>query len=192
MVTADSIDKIAAEYKGSEEEKQHILDAYEDHDGDMEQVFNTVMLSDQDVDGDRFRAIIEAAIKDGKVKQLQHYKSETAAQKKRRLKRQQQEQKEAEALASELGVEERLSGKKGKAQKSKAKGGMDELAAMISTNRQSKGVDFLAQLEAKYAPMAAKKQKRGRSSAANASMEEEPSEEAFAAASARLKRPRAS
>lgn len=186
VVSANSIDKLASEYKGSEEEKGHILDAYEEHDGDMERVFATVMLSDQDVDGDRFRTIIEAAIQAGKTKQLKFYKPETAAQKKRRLKRQAQESKEADVLAQELGIEGKLSNKKGKAKKGKDNG-EDDLAAMIAARRQpTSGVDFLAQLEAKYAPMAAKRPKRGRPSAVSASAVEEPSEEAFAAAQARL------
>ena len=84
-------------------------------------------------------------------------------------RRKQKDAKEAEAASQEL--EEGKKSKKGN-KKVKSDGDMSGLAALIQQRQQSRGDNFLDNLEAKYAPQG-KKSGKG--------MPDEPSEEAFAA-----------
>ena len=72
-VTEEAIDDFAASYQGSEEEKVDVLSYYQKFKGDMNQVFQWVILSDPDVDSIRFREYIDEAIKNGKVSRYQPY-----------------------------------------------------------------------------------------------------------------------
>lgn len=49
-------------YKGSEEEKEDLLVVYEEFEGDMDGVYESVMLSDVIEDEERFRKIIDEVI----------------------------------------------------------------------------------------------------------------------------------
>ncbi|KAF3359713.1 putative J domain-containing protein like [Verticillium longisporum] len=183
-ISADAIEKFAAKYKGSDEEKDDVLVAYEEHKGKMDQVYESVMLSDVLEDDERFRSIIDAAIKSGDVPPFTAYTKESAKSKAARVKAAKAEGQEAEEYAKELGVHDKLFGNKKKGKKNKKDDEMD-LAALIQQN-QAKRANFLQDLEAKYA--APSKTKTGKKRV----VEEEPSEEAFQAAAARLKKAKAS
>ncbi|KAI1106561.1 DnaJ domain-containing protein [Jackrogersella minutella] len=186
-VTSDAIEKFAKEYKGSEEESDDLLIAYEEFEGNMDNIYESVMLSNVLEDDERFRAIIDEAIAKGYVHEYETYTRESKKSKKARIKAAQNESNEAEVYAKELGVHEKLFGsrdKKGGKGKSKKGSSEDDLAALIRSNQQNRG-NFLDNLAAKYgaAPSSKKGKKR-------AIPEEEPSEEAFQAAAARLKKGR--
>ncbi|KAL9948359.1 hypothetical protein ACHAQF_000907 [Verticillium nonalfalfae] len=183
-ISADAIEKFAAKYKGSDEEKDDVLVAYEEHKGKMDQIYESVMLSDVLEDDERFRSIIDAAIKAGDVPPFTAYTKESAKSKTARVKAAKAEGQEAEEYAKELGVHDKLFGNKKKGKKNKKDDEMD-LAALIQQN-QAKRANFLQDLEAKYA--APSKTKTGKKRV----VEEEPSEEAFQAAAARLKKAKAS
>lgn len=183
-VSADAIQKFASTYKGSDEEKDDVLVAYESGEGDMDMVYESVMLSDVLEDDERFRAIIDAAIASGDVPAFTAYTKETKKSRLARRKAAKGEASEAENYAKELGVHDKLYGSK-KSKKGSAKGGAsgeDDLAALILRNQQSRA-GFLDNLAEKYGA----KPKKGKKRAAE---EEEPSEEAFQAAAARLKKPK--
>ncbi|KAK6956973.1 hypothetical protein Daesc_002256 [Daldinia eschscholtzii] len=184
-VTADAIEKFAKQYKGSDEEKDDILIAYEEYKGKMDKIYESVMLSDVLEDDERFRAIIDEAISNKDVPAFKAYTQESKKSKEARIKAAQKESVEAEEYAKELGVHDKLFGKKDKKDgKGKGKKGSseDDLAALIRSNQQGRA-NFLDNLAAKYgATPGAKKGKK------RASPEEEPSEEAFQAAAARLKK----
>ncbi|KAI0120474.1 DnaJ domain-containing protein [Hypoxylon sp. NC0597] len=186
-VTADAIEKFAKQYKGSDEEKDDILMAYEEHKGNMDKIYESVMLSDVLQDDERFRAIIDEAIASEDVPAFKAYTKESKKSKEARIKAAKQESTEAEEYAKELGVHDKLFGNKNKKDgkgKSKAESSEDALAALIQNNQKRRG-DFLDNLAAKYG--ATPSPKRGKK---RATLEEEPSEEAFQAAAARLKRGR--
>lgn len=179
VVTTEAIEKFQQEYKGSEEEQQHVLAAYEECEGDMGKVYEHVMLSDMLVDEDRFRVIIDAAIKSGEVEVFKKYTDETEQSRKARLKRarkrKDREAKEAEKAARELEeVEDNDGERAGKKQKAQAQpkmnGAMGDLAALIQQRQHNRAENFFDSLEEKYAPKAKKGTKRPR---------DEPSEEAF-------------
>ncbi|KAI8963204.1 chaperone protein dnaJ 6 [Daldinia sp. FL1419] len=183
-VTADAIEKFAKQYKGSDEEKDDVLIAYEEFKGKMDKIYESVMLSDVLQDDERFRAIIDEAIAKKDVPAFKAYTHESKKSKEARVKAAQKESVEAEEYAKELGVHDKLFGKKDGKGKGKGKKGSseDDLAALIRRNQQGRS-NFLDNLAAKYG--AAPSGKRGKK---RASPEEEPSEEAFQAAAARLKK----
>ncbi|KAL8421540.1 hypothetical protein RB596_002349 [Gaeumannomyces avenae] len=182
-ISSDAIERFASAYKRSDEERDDLMVAYEEGEGDMEHVYEVVMLSDPLADDDRFRAIIDAAIAAGTVPR---------------------EQKEAEDYAKELGVHDKLfggggsadkaAGGKGKAAKAKGKGKgksgeADEsaLAALISKRQADRGSDFLDRLAEKYDAQPKRSKKRGR-----ADLDvDEPPEEAFQATAARKEKKQA-
>lgn len=178
VVSKDAIAEFSRKYKHSDEEKDDVLAAYEKVEGSMPGLYSIVMLSEPVDDEDRFRAIIDEAIKKGDVEAYPNYVNETAKQRKRRIELSVREGKEAMAYAEKLGVAEQLFGKNGESK------GEDALMAMIQKKQRGGPSDFLAQLEAKYAPKpkASKSKKR----APPEQDADEPSEEAFQAAAARL------
>ncbi|KAL2112604.1 hypothetical protein VUR80DRAFT_7029 [Thermomyces stellatus] len=186
-VSAEAIARFAEAYRFSEEEKGDILAAYTDAEGDMDAVYESVMLSNVLEDDERFRQIIDAAIKEGEVKAYDAYTKETKKKKRDRLRAAKAETAEAEEYAKELGVHDELfknkaNGSEGaKGKKGKKDSSEDALAALIKKNQKTRE-SFLNHLEEKYAPQS--KSKKGR----KRQVEEEPSEEAFQAAAARLKK----
>ncbi|KAJ0167682.1 DnaJ -like protein subfamily C member 9 [Colletotrichum tanaceti] len=185
-ISADAIQKFAKKYKGSDEEKDDVLLAYTEHKGDMDKIYETVMLSDVLEDDERFRTIIDDAIASKDVPAFKRYTKESKLSKAARVKAAKGEAQEAEEYAKELGVHEKLFGG-GKATNGRRKakeGGENDLAALIKSNQQ-KRAGFLDDLAAKYG--ATSQPKKGKRRAVE---EEEPSEEAFQAAAARLKKPK--
>lgn len=166
MVSGDMIEQIKREYRGSNEEKQDLLSAYEEAEGDMDAVYEQVMLSSILDDDDRFRRIIDEAIEQEQVESYPKYAKETKASRKKRVQKAKAEAAEAEELAEELGVRDRLFGKKA----SKNGDGEDALKALIQQRQKGRAESFLDNLEAKYG--GGKKSKSKRDAA-------EPPEELF-------------
>lgn len=193
-ISEDAINKFAAKYKGSDEEKDDILVAYDKYKGDMDSIYETVMLSDVLVDDERFRRVIDEAIESGDVKAHKAYTKESARSKQARVKAAQGESREAEDYAKELGVHDKLFGDRKKGPGAKGKGRQakgkenpeDALAALISSRQKDRGEDFFDHLADKYG---AKKPAKGKKKKA---VEEEPDEAAFQAAAARLGKKKAS
>ncbi|KAL3423841.1 LysM domain-containing protein [Phlyctema vagabunda] len=188
IISGDAIEKFAKEYKGSDEEKDDILNAYEKCEGSWEGIFEVVMLSTPKNDEPRFRAIIDAAIESGDVEAYDAYTKETRKSKAKRLAKANEEEEEAMELAKELGVADKLfaKGKKGKKE-----GGDDALAALILQRQAGRG-SFLDNLEAKYGQPKSKA-KKGKK---RASEDEEdggmPTEEDFQKAAEKLKKKKSS
>jgi DnaJ family protein C protein 9 len=84
--------------------------------------------------------------------------------------------------AKESDLAEKIAKKKS----AKKDGGLDSLAALIQSRQASRG-NFFDALEAKYASAPGNGKKGKGKKRANEEVEEEPSEEAFQAAAARLK-----
>jgi DnaJ family protein C protein 9 len=170
-----ALDKFKKEYQGSEEEKRDLLAAFEKYRGDMDKIYESVMLCNVLDDDERFRAIIDKAIADGAVQKYKKYSEEPAKKRQLRLKRAQKEAKEAGEAAKELEKDAKgATAKKGKEKKKTAAMGNNDLAALIQQRQASRAEAFFDRLEKKYGP----RNKR----AANL---EEPPEEAFEATAAR-------
>ena len=180
VVTLEKIDEFADQYKGSEEERKDVIKYYERFQGSMDKLYQNVMLSDAAEDEDRFRQIIDSAIESEEVEAYKKYTEESEVKRKRRIenarKRKEQEAKEAEKHAEDLGMNGKSKGKG----KKKGDGDLGDLAALIQNRQQGRAGNFLADLEAKYAP-------KGKSTKGGAkrTVVDEPPEEAFAATEAR-------
>jgi DnaJ family protein C protein 9 len=179
IVTSDAIEAFSKTYKGSDEEKDDVLAAYENGKGEWDAIYETVMLSNPLEDEERFRVYIDEAIKKGEVKGFKAYTKESKKAKKERMNAAKGEAAEAEEMAKELGVHDKLF-KKGKGSK---ENGEDALKALIQ-GRSAGLSSIFDNLEAKYGGQQ-KKGKKGKRSSEEVE-EGEPSEEAFQAARARL------
>lgn len=73
-------------YKGSDEEKQDIIQLYEQHKGDMNAITESAMCCTQE-DEPRISSIIQAAIDCGDVKAFSAFTRESEKKKKARRKR---------------------------------------------------------------------------------------------------------
>ena len=183
-VTLDRFSLMKSEYQHSAEETRDLLAAYTQKKGNMNGIFNIVMMSDVLSDEDRFRVIINDAIDRGEVAAYDAYVKETAKSRELRRTRAERERKAAEKEAKRRGIHDKVfgedqAGKRG--QKRKAEPDMQELEAMLQTKAKSRASTFLENLEAKYASKA----KSGKSR--KSKKHEEPPEEAFQQAAARMK-----
>jgi DnaJ homolog subfamily C member 9 len=183
-VTEDNINAFAETYKGSDEEKDHVLKAYVETEGNMDRLYSCVMLSDMLEDEDRFRSIIDAAIEAGDVEAYKKYTHETEKSKKARMdrerKRKAKEAKEAEKAAKEM--DDDPNSKKNRSKAKNGTGDLGDLAALIQQREKGRAEGFFDHLEAKYAAQEAVKGRgKGKKGAKRATpMDDEPSEEAFA------------
>jgi DnaJ family protein C protein 9 len=170
---------IAYTRTGSDEEKADILAAYTESEGSLDALFENVMCSNVLDDEERFISIVEQAIKTKSVPTFTKWKKGVKDTKGRSKRKEaaKNEAKEAEELAKELGVHDKLfggststgkdattdskGGKKGKAANSKGKGkgnvndeGVDEdaLRALIQSrnSKQNSMNSLIEKLEAKY------------------------------------------
>jgi DnaJ homolog subfamily C member 9 len=184
-VSAETIEAFSKEYKGSEEERTALLKAYTSSKGNMDMVYEMVMLSGVLEDDERFRRILDEAIEKGEVEGYKKYTEESEKSKQRRRKKAEKEAEEAREWAEELGLDKKLNGA-GKAKGNKAASGEAGLAALIQQRQKARAGNFFADLEAKYAP---KQNGRGKGSkkrgAADLEDTHEPPEEAFEKTAAR-------
>lgn len=177
MLDSRAIEDFRKRYKGSEEEKKDLLQTYEMHEGDMDGIYDSVMLSNVLDDDERFRAIIDKAIADGEVGDFERYSKEPEKKRLQRVKRANKEAKEAEKLAKEIDENKKKKKKKAEEKAKAPSAGEDDLLSLITKRQQQRGQGFLAHLEEKYGQPNGKKR----------TLPDEPSEEAFAAVGARKK-----
>ncbi|KAG5357328.1 putative J domain-containing protein [Yarrowia sp. C11] len=153
-VTEEMIKEDKKAYQGSEEEKDDILAAYDEYDGDLDLIFESIIHSEIEADEARFKKIIDEAIEEGVVEEKKAYVGDKKKSKKR-LKKAAKEAKEAEKAAKEIGLK-----------KEDGEAGLQAL--ILKRQRERQGGSFLDHLEEKYA----KKSKKGKK-------RDEPSEEDF-------------
>lgn len=177
LVSSDKIAAFKAEYQGSEEEKLDVIASYVTNEGDMDAIFEEVMLSNPLEDEERFRKMIDDEIDEKRVEAYEAYVKETKTKRKRRIAEAKKEAKEAEQMAEELGVKDKLYAKGAKKGK-KGEEDISGLAAIIQQRQKERSNNFLADLEAKHQP-----KKRGKRE-----MEDEPPEEAFERTAKRMEK----
>lgn len=195
-ISPDAIQKFADRYKGSDEERDDVLVAYEKYKGRMDALYETVVLSNVLEDDERFRAIIDQAIESGDVKKYKAYTGETANRRAARVRAAREEAGEAEKYAKELGVRDKLFGDEKRGFGSQASGhgkrkgkgkenSEDALAALIRGRQKERSDAFLDGLAEKYG--AAKAPSKKQKSITDPDDDDDgPDEEAFQAAAARL------
>jgi DnaJ family protein C protein 9 len=172
VVTREAVENFSGQYKGGDEERSDLLRFYTKHKGNMVKIYEEVMLSDMTEDEDRFRTIVDQAIKDGEVEAFPKYTEESENARRKRIQRAQKQKEEEAVEAAELEREIKDKADKKKAKKAKAPGSTADLAALIQQRQKGRQEDFFANLEAKYAS-------KGKKGTGQAPMDEPP-EEAFA------------
>jgi DnaJ family protein C protein 9 len=186
-VTIERINKFSLQYRGSEEERGHLLEAYRAHDGDMDEIVDNVMLATDD-DRERFSAIIDDAISKGELRVSSSSsssssssnlnedaaaKSKKQAKAKRRREKAAREAAEAEELLKEIQgkhKQKRLGGG-GSGGGGGGGGGGGDGAEMIrarNAQRSSGFDDWASGLEARYAQMDAEEKAKRASKKARA------------------------
>ncbi|ORX73364.1 DnaJ-domain-containing protein [Linderina pennispora] len=170
IVDATTIAQFAKTYKGSDEERQDIISAYNLHSGDLDLIFTEVMLAEIE-DEQRFVEVIEKAIKDKELKRTKAFTKSKKGSKERKRKAE-AEAAEANALRKELGLD-------------------DQLRKALIRQRSSNRMDsIIANIEEKYIQQASKKgKKNGKASKKQKTAKptfSEPSEEEFQALQAKL------
>ncbi|KAJ1972236.1 hypothetical protein H4R35_004789 [Dimargaris xerosporica] len=187
MVNTAAIDKFAATYRESTEERADLLQAYQTCQGDMEGILNSVPLAVVE-DELRFRKILDAAIDAKEVEQLVRYTAFNKRAYTKRVKAAQREAKEAEALACELNATNGDNAHTNTAT-TEQDDELGSLQALIQQRSQQRMGSLIANLEAKYAP---KPKAKARTSKANtrkrtrAPSVDEPSEAEFLALQEKL------
>ncbi|KAL8705841.1 MAG: hypothetical protein Q9201_001064 [Fulgogasparrea decipioides] len=181
-ISADTFITFSDSYKLSEKEKTDLLATYKKHKGNLNRVYEEVMLSNPLDDEDRFRGIIDEAIKAGEVEGYNAYIKETKKSKDARMKKARQEAEMAENEKKTNKQYQSIFGGEGKG------GRGTSLAAMIQSRQQERQDGFFDRLEAKYggggggAAAADKTTGKGR----KRKTQDEPSEEAFEKARAKI------
>lgn len=140
-VSKELIEEDKVQYRASGEEEQDILYFYTESKGDMDVIFESVPHTSVVEDEERIRTLISKAIKDGRVKSYTKFTKESDKNIKRRKKRALNEAKEAEELAAELGIGNKV-----------ASSTEHELALLIRNKSQKRFDSMIERLEEKYAP----------------------------------------
>ncbi|EPY51532.1 DNAJC9 family DNAJ domain-containing protein [Schizosaccharomyces cryophilus OY26] len=143
VVSGDALTEFKASYQNSEEEKKDVLEAYKRRKGSMDGILEEVMCSEIS-DEERFRSMIDEAISQGIVPKYKRYKPNEKARKKR-VRASEKEAQEAEELAKELGLDEKLNKRK-KTDES----GEEALGALIRSRQKNRMDDMITALENKY------------------------------------------
>ncbi|KAI4716629.1 DnaJ-domain-containing protein [Aureobasidium sp. EXF-10727] len=172
-VTEETITSFTSSYKGSDEERDALLSAYTKHKGDMNKIYQQIMVSNPAVDEERFRGILNDAIDKEEIAPFPKFTDETQKSIDRRIAAANEEAEEA----LEHGKKTAAAAKKKTSKASKAGAGdgdLSSLAALISQRNKARSEDFLDNLAEKYGATASKKKGKKR-----AQSPDEPPEEAF-------------
>lgn len=164
-VSRQTLDEFKQKYQNSDDERQDILAAYQETEGELSSIFEHVPCCEFIADEQRFIDIIQQAIKEGDLQQTDNWTRSVADKSGRKALRQKAkgEAAEAEKLAKELGVWDDLFGDKSKpvtqkkrsTKKDKTADEQDDLGALAAliqrknNNRASGFDDMIARLEAK-------------------------------------------
>lgn len=172
-VTEDAIEEFGVSYRGSDEERAELLQYYMRFEGNMDKVFQWVMLSEPETDSHRFMDIIDAAIK---AKHATRYKQYTTWAKEVSGRPRPNPAAVSKKRQRAEGGKGKGKGKKGEASGS----GRDEaaLVAMMKKRREGAFTGMLEGLAAKYG--------------CDGALEAEPTDEEFEAARRRMEAHKAS
>jgi DnaJ family protein C protein 9 len=156
VVSEEAINRIANEYKGSEEEREDLRNAYNKGKGNLNVVYELVMLSDLLEDDDRFRNILDEEIANGNIESFPAYARETSATRQKAKDVEKKRREDYDKREAKKAAKEAANGKSnGKAKPKGKTGGTDDmagLAALIQQRQKARSGGFFDALEAKYAP----------------------------------------
>ncbi|KAI8921923.1 hypothetical protein DFJ77DRAFT_544799 [Powellomyces hirtus] len=180
LVTKETIEEYSAKYKGSEQEKEDVLKAFNDVKGDVLDMLDYIILSELD-ELDRYKAIVQSAIDAGETEyQIKEDPKKLIKMKKKAMK----EEKEAEELAKELDAR--------KTRKKKKELPTEEIGLHNMRERHEKAFSSLIQrLEEKATSEAKQKAITGKGQKRKAPVVPELSDADFEAFQAKMEKERA-
>lgn len=146
-VTVQDIIEFEKKYKGTDEERQDVINVYVRYEGDMDSITESILCFTQEEEP-RICGIIQAAIDSGDVPAFPAFSKESAKKKRARRKRAAKEEKEAEEMQKEMGLGE----------------DDNSLVMMLQQRQKSREQNFnsfLSDMEAKYCKKSGKA-KRGK------------------------------
>jgi DnaJ homolog subfamily C member 9 len=144
VVTEQAVEDFARQYKGSDEERAALLAAYDRFHGDMDAVYDVIMVSNPLDDEERFQEIIRKAVEAGEVPAHEKFTEESAKSKKARVDAAKKEAQKAEK-------EKKAMSKKNKGAGASEPSDLGSLAALIQRkNKERAASNWLDDLEAKY------------------------------------------
>ncbi|XP_074306962.1 chaperone protein dnaJ 6-like [Silene latifolia] len=73
-VTVADIEEFEANYRGSDSEKNDLINLYKEYKGNMKRLFCSMLCSDAHLDSHRFKDILDEAIASGELKEFKAYK----------------------------------------------------------------------------------------------------------------------
>ncbi|XP_068597334.1 dnaJ homolog subfamily C member 9 [Brachionichthys hirsutus] len=141
-ITVQDILEFEVKYKGSDEEREDVIQLYVQHQGDMDAITASALCCSQE-DEPRLCSVIQAAIDSGDVKAFPAFTREGEKKKKARRKRADRERQEAEEMQKEMGVGNQE----------------DSLVMMLQQRQKSREKNFnsfVSDLEAKYSKKSGK------------------------------------
>uniref|UniRef100_UPI003AAE9814 dnaJ homolog subfamily C member 9 n=1 Tax=Centroberyx gerrardi TaxID=166262 RepID=UPI003AAE9814 len=144
-ITVQDILEFEGKYKGSDEERQDVIQLYTQHQGNMDAITASALCCSQE-DEPRLCDIIRSAIESGEVTSFPAFTQESEKKKKARRKRANKERREAEEMQKEMGLSDQD----------------DSLVMMFQQRQKSREQgfnSFLSDLEAKYSKKSGKSQK---------------------------------
>jgi len=144
-ITVQDILEFEQKYKGSDEERQDVIQLYVQHQGNMDVIMDSALCCSQE-DEPRLRNIISDAIQTGEVTPFPAFTQESERKRKARERRFEKERQEAEEMKREMGLGEQD----------------DSLATILKQRQKSREQNFnsfLSDLEAKYSKKGGNSQK---------------------------------
>ncbi|EAT86417.1 hypothetical protein SNOG_06586 [Parastagonospora nodorum SN15] len=158
---------------GSEEERRDLIKAYKKCKGNLNRMYELVMLSDILEDDDRFRQILDEEIANGNIDALPAYERETDETRQTAKDAEKKRREDYDKREASKNEPQTVKGKaNGKAKPKSKKGGADDmagLAALIQQRQKARAGNFFDALEDKYAP-------KSRGSKRSTPMDEPPEE----------------
>ncbi|XP_041722301.1 dnaJ homolog subfamily C member 9 [Coregonus clupeaformis] len=147
-ITLQDIQEFERKYKGTEEERQDVMQLYLQHQGDMDAIMASALCCTQE-DEPRITALIQSAIQAGELTAYPSFIQESTRKKKARKQKADEERQEAEEMQREMGLDD----------------SDDSLVMMLKQKQKSREQNFnsfLSDLEAKYSKKGGKAKAGGK------------------------------
>jgi len=164
-VTEEDVDAFHDSYRGGDEERRDVVEAYVKFRGDMAKVFMWVMCSEESLDSHRFADIVEAAVADRVAPKFNAYQAWVKAIRKKPAPKDPLKKRSGRKLA---GGGKGRGGKGGDGDGDGDGGNLMALIRARGASRAAAADDLFARLEAKYGHDDGKRKKKGATGVKNA------------------------
>ena len=159
-VTEEDVDAFHDSYRGGDEERADVVEAYVKFAGDMAKVFMWVMCSDESLDSHRFADIVEAAVADRVAPKFNAFQTWVKAIRKKPAPKDPLKKRSGRKLPKS-GGKAKSGGEGGDGDGDGDGGNLMALIRARGATRAAAADDLFARLEAKYGHDDGKRKKKG-------------------------------